>query len=28
MELRAADDDRLLVSYRDTVTLSYRGAKA
>jgi hypothetical protein len=28
MELRAAEDDRLLISYRDTVTLSYREAKA
>jgi len=28
MELRAAEDDRLLISYRDTVTLSYRETKA
>jgi hypothetical protein len=28
MELRAASDDRLLISYRDTVTLSYKETKA
>jgi hypothetical protein len=28
MELRAAEDDRLLISYRDTVTLSYQEKKA